>query len=223
MTTLAGELDSLDSDEPLARRRRRHWYDRLMMLSDGVFAIAMTLLAAQISLTASWAGDWKGLWAQLAWQLDAYAVSSLVISIYWLAHRRFMAMVLAVDAPVTVLNLVALSLVALLPAATRLVSVEGAHPPAKAVYAALVILIGLALASMWAYAALIAKLVSPEVTRRLRWFYLLLMLWTPGFFLVLTLTIINPRRGTVPFVLAVLFLLGWRLRLLTVRRLGGVA
>ena len=39
------EPESLDTDEPLQKRIERHWFDRLIMLSDGVFAIAMTLLA----------------------------------------------------------------------------------------------------------------------------------------------------------------------------------
>ena len=39
------EPASLGTDEPLAERIGRHWFDRLIMPSDGVFAIAVTLLA----------------------------------------------------------------------------------------------------------------------------------------------------------------------------------
>ncbi len=42
---MAGEPETLDTDEPLERRRHRHWFDRLIMLSDGVFSIAITLVA----------------------------------------------------------------------------------------------------------------------------------------------------------------------------------
>lgn len=221
MTTLAGDLDTLDADEPLDRRRRRHWYDRLMMLSDGVFAIAITIMAAEIRLPADLAGDWSGLWSQLAWQLDAYAVSALVIAIFWLAHRRFMAMILTADAPLTVINLLALALIALVPAATRLISIAGGHPAAKAIYGGLVVAIGLCLAALWGYASFVARLVSAEVSRRLRWFFLILILVTPPWFLLLTVFIPDPRRGVIPLVLASLFLVGWRMRLWTARRLGG--
>jgi uncharacterized membrane protein len=215
------DLGSLDADEGLARRRHRHWYDRLMMLSDGVFAIAITFLAADITNPIGWRGDWAGLWTQMAPQLDAYSMSFLVISIYWLAHRRFMAMILTVDAPLTVLTLVVLGLVALLPAATRLISRFGSLPAAKAGYAVVVMSIGVALALLWGYAALIARLVSREVDRRVRWFLLLLILFTPPFFLVLTLAIPQPYHGLTSSLLVALFLIGWRMRRWTIARLGG--
>ncbi|HEY5071059.1 MAG TPA: TMEM175 family protein [Caulobacteraceae bacterium] len=218
---MAGQPESLDSDEGLQRRRHRHWYDRLMMLADGVFAIAITFLAAEVAKPVGWTGDWASLWSGLAPQLDAYAMSFLVISIFWLAHRRFMAMILTVDAPVTVLTLVVLGLIALLPTATRLISVYSPYPIARLVYGVLVVSIGAALGVMWGYAALIAKLVSPEVGGALRWFLLLLIVLTPPLFLVLTMAIPAPPHGAIPLALVALFLIGWRMRLWTIRRLGG--
>ncbi len=220
---MAGELESLDVDEGLERRRHRHWYDRLMMLCDGVFAIAITLLATEVRAPQVWSGDWAGLWGPLASQLDAYAMSFLVISIYWLAHRRFMAMILTVDATVTVITLVVLGLVALLPAATRLISADAVYPLARLVYASLVIAIGLAMAAMWGYAALIAKAVSSEVGVGPRWFILLLIIFTPPFFLLLTMLLPNLGPGVNPVILALLFLVGWRMRRWTISRLGGKA
>ena len=220
---MAGHMETLDADEGLERRRHRHWYDRLMMLCDGVFAIAITFLAADIRAPQGWGGDWAGLWTHLAPQLDAYAMSFLVISIYWLAHRRFMAMILTVDAPVTVLTLLVLGLVALLPAATRLINVYGALPTAKLIYASLVVGIGLAMAVLWGYAALVADVVSSEVGFGPRWFFVLLMALTPPLFLLLTLTIPSPGPGVIPLGLSLLFLTGWRLRRWTIRLMGGKA
>ena len=216
-----GELESLETDEPLKQRRHRHWYDRLMMLTDGVFAIAITFLTFDITNPTGWTGDWAGFWAHFGPQLNAYAMSFLVISIYWLAHRRFMAMILTVDAPVTVLTLLLLGLVALIPSATRLINGEFLFANARLVYAALVVAIGVAMAALWAYAALIADLVSHEVSRRVRWFLLSLMLFTPPFFLLLTLAVPSPPPGVIPLLLVALFLIGWPLRLWVVRRLGG--
>jgi uncharacterized membrane protein len=210
----------LDANEGLERRRHRHWYDRLMMLADGVFAIAITLLAFDIGVPSSWGGDFPSLWARLAPILDTYAMSFLVIAIYWLAHRRFMALILTVDAPITVLTLIMLALVVLLPPATKLLSSHDT-PASRTVYGALVISIGLALAAVWAYAALIAGRVSVEVNRKVRWFLLALILFTPSFFLALVMTAHNPLPGENPAMLAALFLIGWPLRLWVVRRLGG--
>ena len=218
---MAGDSDLLDITEGLEARRVRHWYDRLMMLADGVFAIAITFLAIDITNPPAWDGRWASLWAHLAPQLDAYAMSFLVISIYWLAHRRFMAMILRVDAPVTVLTLVMLGLVVLIPPATRLLGAHGTLATARLVYGGLVVAIGWSLGALWAYAALVGDLVSPEVGRRVRWFLLALIAFTPPFFLALTVPIPHVRPGEIPLVLTALFLVGWRLRLWAVKRLGG--
>ena len=216
---MAGEMESLDVDEGLARRRHRHWHDRLMMLCDGVFAIAITLLATEVRAPQVWSGDWAGLWGPLASQLDAYAMSFLVISIYWLAHRRFMAMIRIVDATTTVLTLIMLGLVALLPAATRLISTYSVHPLSQLVYGALVVAIGFAVGLLWGYAALVARVVSPEVSAGQRWFLLALIVLTPPFFLALTFAIPRPLPGEIPLILAALFLTGWRMRMWVMRRL----
>jgi uncharacterized membrane protein len=218
---MAGQLESLDTDEGLARRRHRHWYDRLMMLSDGVFAIAITLLAADITPPTVFHGGVASLWATLAPQLDAYALSFVVISVYWLAHRRFMAMILTVDAPVTILTLAFLGLVALLPAFTRLTHFQMGSGASMLIYGGLVVSIGVALAAMWGYAALIAGLVSGEVPTSQRWYYFLLILLTPPFFLLLTRILPAATPGLIPLTLVVLFLIGASMRRWIVSRLGG--
>ena len=50
---MTGEPESLETIEPLAARRARHDFDRLIMLSDGVFAIAIG-----ISSSGSPASPW---------------------------------------------------------------------------------------------------------------------------------------------------------------------
>ncbi|HEY7900908.1 MAG TPA: TMEM175 family protein [Caulobacteraceae bacterium] len=210
-----GQLESLDSDEGLARRRHRHWYDRLMMLTDGVFAIALTLLAAGIAPPLTHGMDLAQAWASVAPQLDVYSLSAVVIAVFWLAHRRFMAMILTVDAPITVITLVLLSLVALIPAATRLAR----STAAMTIYGGLVVAIGLTCAAMWGYAALVADLVSKEVPRSQRWYLFALMLVTPPLFLVLTAALPHPSSGAVSLALVALFIVGWRMRTWAVRRL----
>ncbi|HEX3918662.1 MAG TPA: TMEM175 family protein [Caulobacteraceae bacterium] len=212
----------LDADEPLEKRRHRHWYDRLMMLADGVFAIAITFLAFDIKLQPEWADSASDLWRHAAPIFDTYAMSFLVIAIYWLAHRRFMAMILTVDAPITVLTLIMLGLVVLLPPATRLIGGNDLAA-ARTLYGGVVIAIGLAIAAVWAYAALIADRVSKEVSSKVRWFLLALILVTPSFFLTLLMLLPHPAPGENPLLLGALFLIGWPLRLWAVRKLGGKA
>jgi uncharacterized membrane protein len=216
---MAGEPESLDTNESLERRRHRHWFDRVIMLSDGVFAIAMTLLAFNFQIPDAAVDRLADLWTALAPQLDAYALSFVVISIYWLAHRRFLAMIVTADAPVTVINLVMLAMVAMLPAATRLAHQPGPASVRMTVYGALVVGIGVSLAALWGYAASRPGLVPPEVSRAERWFLFALILVTPPFFLALTMLLKNPAPGAIPLMLIALFLIGWRMRLWVLRRL----
>ena len=217
---MAGEPESLDTDESLERRRHRHWFDRLIMLSDGVFAIAITLLAFDLHGPKTWTSV-RDLWITLSPQLDAYALSFVVISVYWLAHRRFFAMIVTVDAPLTVFNLVTLALIALVPATTAFVHGTGPLQPAMIVYSGLVVAIGLSVAATWGYAALIANLVAPEVSRAVRWFLLALIVVTPPLFLLLVAGVPGPAAGVIPLLLTLLFLVGWRMRMWVLRRLPG--
>jgi uncharacterized membrane protein len=211
---MAGEPEPLDGDEmDLERRRHRHWFDRLIMLSDGVFAIAATLLSLDIHGPAHWS-TLSELWAGLAPQIEAYALSFLVIAVFWLAHRRFMAMITTVDAPLTVLTLIMLALVALVPGVTHLARTG----PSMLVYAALIILIGFSIAAIWAYASLIADFVPAEVSRSSRWFQLVLMIFTPAAFLVIVSMAPLPVWTPSP-LLAALFLIGWPMRMWVLRRL----
>ncbi|HEX4198986.1 MAG TPA: TMEM175 family protein [Caulobacteraceae bacterium] len=204
---MTGEPESLDTAEPLAARLRRHDYDRLIMLSDGVFAIAITLLAFDIRPPAGWDGQFASFWATLRPLFSAYLLSFLVISVYWLMHRRFMARLARVDAVATVLNLVMLGLVALLPAATRLAEATDGPTPALGLYAALVIAIGVSIALFWGYAGLIGGLALSEVGPRDRWIGFLGALLSPPAFLALTIeTRIPPRL--VPVALLLLFIGG---------------
>jgi uncharacterized membrane protein len=214
---MAGEPESLDTDESLERRRHRHWFDRVIMLSDGVFAIAITLLAFNLHGPKTW-NTVTDIWATLSPQLDAYALSFVVISVYWLAHRRFFSMIVAVDAPISVLNLVMLALVALVPTATELDHGKGPHQASMMIYSALVVAIGVSASLIWAYAALVADLVSHEVTRRVRWFLLVLILVTPPLFLLLVGSLQNPAAGVVPLILVALFMIGWRMRMWVLHR-----
>ncbi|HEY5106226.1 MAG TPA: TMEM175 family protein [Caulobacteraceae bacterium] len=217
-----GAAERRETQDKLDVGRQRQWFDRLIQLSDGVFAIAITLLAFDLHGPRVWDGGLASLWADLAPKLDAYALSFVVISVYWLAHRRFMALVHTVDAPVSILTLGMLALVALLPAATQLAHSHGTLQATMLVYGLLVVAIGLLLAAVWAYAALIANLVSPEVTSSVRWFLLLLMVFTPPLFLGLIMALRTHIAGATPLALFILFLIGWRMRMRTLRRLAKV-
>lgn len=134
---MAGELESLATDEGLDHRIKRHDYDRLIMLSDGVFAIAITLLAIELPLPEHWDGHWSTLIDGVGRPLIGYGFAFLMISAFWLANRRLMARIVRVDLPVTLLTLLTLGLVGLAPLVARLIAEQGPRH-AMAVYVLMV-------------------------------------------------------------------------------------
>ncbi|MQA75805.1 MAG: DUF1211 domain-containing protein [Solirubrobacterales bacterium] len=109
-------------------------YDRTVALSDGVFAIAITLLVLDIP-TPTAPGD---LWSQLddlLPNLGAYALSFVVIAGMWREHHVFFRELSRIDRRLTTLNLLYLGLIALIPFPTGLLAERGGESPAVIVYA----------------------------------------------------------------------------------------
>lgn len=122
---MAGEPESLYSDDPLEERVARHDYDRLLMLSDGVFAIAITLLALELKLPMHWDGSIGRLISASGRPLIGYLFGFALVGVFWFIHRRLFARLEHVDAGVTVLNLLLLGLVGLTPYIARMIAEAG--------------------------------------------------------------------------------------------------
>ncbi|WP_328925385.1 TMEM175 family protein [Streptomyces sp. NBC_00190] len=118
---------------------------RILALSDGVFAIAMTLLALDIALPAGLdpAGFEESL-ADVVPNLWAYALSFAVIAAFWRGHHQVFRYVRDVDGTVVKLGLLNLGLIALMPFPTTLLAEYGGQPQSVAVYSGAVAAIGAA-------------------------------------------------------------------------------
>lgn len=132
---------------------------RLILFSDAVFAIAITLLAIEIHPPEHWRGV-ADLLGQMQHKLMAYAVSFAVVGVNWIAHRRTFSRLRRADGLLDVLNLLMLGLLALLPLGTEMLWESGSGSSVL-VYVGLVTAIGLAHALAWGYAAFSGKLTEP--------------------------------------------------------------
>src|SRR5262249_29605340 len=105
------EPDPGESDE-----RARYGVGRLLALSDGVFAIALTLLVLSLRVDVTTpASELGAALRDVRPELYAYGLSVVVIGAFWLGHHRLYSHVLRVDAPLLWMNIVYLGLVALIP------------------------------------------------------------------------------------------------------------
>ncbi|MBO9559277.1 MAG: DUF1211 domain-containing protein [Caulobacter sp.] len=132
---------------------------RLILFSDAVFAIAITLLAIEIHPPEHFTSV-SAFFAEMRDKLWAYAFSFGVIGINWISHRRLFLRITRADTALDVLNFLLLGLVALLPLGTEMLW-ESGNGPAIFIYVGLVTLLGVTLAMTWGYAAFIGRMVEP--------------------------------------------------------------
>lgn len=114
-------------------------FGRVLTFSDGLFAIAMTLLVVGIEVpTISSRGDEGQLFDALR-ELDSsfvsFFISFAVIGRYWIAHHQFFRLLGAMDYGLILLNLVYLALIAFLPFPTALLGTYFENPISVAAYA----------------------------------------------------------------------------------------
>jgi uncharacterized membrane protein len=127
--------------------------DRLEAFSDGVFAVAITLLILEINVPG---GD--NLWHQLKEEWPSFAsffVSFWVIGIIWVNHHGVLDHLKRATRPVLYLNLLVLMTVVFIPFSTALMAdhlKSGADERAAAlVYALTFFAMGVAFALLWTY------------------------------------------------------------------------
>ena len=102
--------------------------ERLVFFSDGVMAIAITLLVVELSIPAATEDVGDALldrWPQML----SFVLSFLVIGIFWMAHHRIFRYVANLDQRLIWLNLLFLMCVAFLPFPT---AVLGDHDNSRA-------------------------------------------------------------------------------------------
>ena len=145
---------------------------RVEAFSDGVFAIAATLLVFNLHvpdvLRVHSSGD---LWRLLLdrWPVyGAFVVSFLSILIMWSSHHNIFGLIRKVDHSFLLLNGLVLLGVAATPFTTSLLGQHLGHPgesAAATIYSAVALFIALAYNAMWHYAARGGRLLASTTTK----------------------------------------------------------
>jgi uncharacterized membrane protein len=148
--------------------RNRWETGRTEAFSDGVLAIAITLLVLDIGIPASELDD---LWSAIFHEWPAYlgyATSYFTIGGIWLAHHGVFRRLQYANDRVMRVNLLLLMGVAFLPFPTRLVADairdESAERAAAVFYGASLLAIALLFSALWAAVASDRELLKPEVS-----------------------------------------------------------
>jgi uncharacterized membrane protein len=190
---------------------------RVEAFSDGVFAIAITLLVLDLKVPAQ-SPLLEGLLAQ--WPIYvAYLISFVFILIMWVNHHSMFEHIVRVDSTFMLLNGLLLLGITVVPFPTNIVAQYILTPDqnvAAAVYNGWFFLIGIFFNLVWRYASRGGRLLSAEdhdaglaqvITARYRW-------GGPGYLLAFVLSFIwAPASLAVNFLLAVFFALPRQLHL----------
>lgn len=125
--------------------------DRLATFSDAVFAIAMTLLALGLVLPAH-AHSLEAALRSLHAKYVSFAISFLVIGVYWMAHHALFAVIVRHDRRLLWINLFLLMSIVLTPFATSVLADYGDQPLGVVVYAGSIATTGLLMTLLAWYA-----------------------------------------------------------------------
>jgi uncharacterized membrane protein len=183
---------------------------RTEAFSDGVFAVAATLLVLNIDIPPH--ADGRLLAALVAqWPAyAAYAVSFLTIGIIWVNHHAIFERIQRVDRRLQFINLLLLTSIALIPFGTRLVSdrLQAGRDDrvAAAVLGVVFIAMSVAFGASWIYAVLSSGMLRPEIdagrARSSLWRF---MLGLPVYGIGVALSLVSARLGVIVYGVIALF------------------
>ena len=141
--------------------------ERVAALSDGIFAVAMTLLVLDLRTPLhegihSEQDLWRGL-AGMAPQLTTYLMSFLTLSIFWNGQQVQLNRFARTDRHLTWIQMAFLFAVTIMPFSTRLLAEFIVYRTALLCYWANILLLGAVLYIGWRY-AIRARLVGPDTS-----------------------------------------------------------
>lgn len=141
--------------------------DRFVVLCDGVFAIAITLLVLNVGIQPGL--DYSHFSAALSdrffSEIINYLITFVVIAAYWSNHRRMMHLIGRLDSRFTWLTFLFLAFIAFFPAAITLVSNYGHFFEAVIIYVLVNAGCGFSAAFLWLYASWNGRLLKSSITQ----------------------------------------------------------
>ncbi|WP_254544035.1 TMEM175 family protein [Halomarina pelagica] len=138
--------------------------DRLNAISDGVFAIVLTLLVLQFEVPEVPPSELGGALRAMRPLFVSYLLSFFVVGVYWVVHHNLFRLIVRHDRVLLYLNLLFLLSVSFMPFPTELTGTYGTRL-AWTLYALNFIAMGISMTAVWQYAAS-SGYVADEITPR---------------------------------------------------------
>ena len=169
MTDETTETDGIDGSDTEAAFSSK----RLAALSDGIFAIAMTVMALELTSVVTSDGTVRSMWPELWPRLVAFVMSFLILSLFWIGHQSILKD--GKSGPGTRLpraallqNLVFLGCIAIIPFPAALIGTHHEDVLSFVVYGGVLTLAAISLELSWYQQRhLLPKIVGRNIKRRL--------------------------------------------------------
>lgn len=185
-------------------------FGRILAFSDGVFAIAITLLVLSIDIptvpaSAADAAPLPGELWDIRYQVLAYFISFAVVGVFWIRHHRMLANLRAFDGTLMGLNLFVLCFIALLPMPTELLGEYGDQAWGVWPYAVCMAIVSLGMGAIFHHAHGHDLLREPPATpQALRAARLRSIVPATVFLLSAPLAFVSPTLATASWALLLL-------------------
>ncbi|MBP9712023.1 MAG: DUF1211 domain-containing protein [Candidatus Pacebacteria bacterium] len=146
-------------------------HTRLDQLSDGIFAIVMTILVFEIKVPAIWGPISNiDLWLHVQTLLPvflSYTLSFALLFTYWRAHHFFVSIYAKnIDSRLTNINAVFFMLVSLVPFSANILGQFPHNELSVIIFGVHILLIGMTLYWMRRYVLFSDHIKNPEITHR---------------------------------------------------------
>ena len=186
--------------------------NRAEAFSDGVFAIAATLLVLELKVPNVEPGGLSEALLESWPSYATYVVSFLTICIIWVNHHAVMERIKNVNRPLLFLNLVFLMAVAAIPFPTALLAdyLQAGHDErlASAIYGATMALMGISFGLIWAYAVFSDDLLHNTIDlHRARRSLLIFAAGNPLYLLAIGVSLLSAELALAIYALLALFYL----------------
>jgi len=177
--------------------------NRIEAFSDGVFAIAITLLILEVRVPMVAEGESLSHTLVAIWpKLVAYAVSFAVIGIFWIGHHIMFHYIKRSDRMLLWLNTMLLMTISAIPFAAALIGEYLHEPIAAAIYGIFLSVDGFLFYAVWAYASHKRRLTSPTLSTELISLAKKIILFAPVVYaLAAGVAFINPLISDVLYLL----------------------
>ncbi len=184
---------------------KQQWFKagRLGAISDGVFAIAMTLLVLDLKLPemkeSISSQEFSQAIRKQAPHFLSWIISFAILCRLWITQHALLEQDDKKSRGFTTVNFIFLGAISFIPFPTSLISEHSEHPLSVIIFSATLIVAGLALVGMWRL--LEKKALEPDTLREMNRRVRRVIIWMPVIAIIsCLLTLVSPRLGILVWI-----------------------